>query len=134
MSMYHDEKLQIMYYSYDDVHTQLQDNERKIIMLTRKNIENGIMWRFQLKQHKKNIKQLKYNIFLNRTMSPPNLDKVKELKNKLILLKNDKTEINSRFDKLYVQYVRDMEFCYGERMTYNMMLTSINAEYNRNNR
>ena len=109
-------------YSYDHIVKQLQYYNQKIVSLTAKNAENEIMQRYELKQYKRDIKQLKYSIFLIRTSPLKNITHINELKNKLVFLKDEKENINIKFSNLYVENVRELEFCYGERRTFNMLL------------
>lgn len=110
------------FYSYTELLNQYECNEQKIELLTKSNIENQINRRWELKQNKKKMKEIKYNIFLIRISSLPNVTHINELKDKIILLKDEKYETNCKLNQIYVENVRKLEICYGERLTINMML------------
>jgi len=111
-------------YTYDELLNRYQFNEQVIESLTLNDVEIQINRRCELKQNKKNIKEIKYNIFLTRISSLPNVFYINQLKDKLFFLEEEKNRIFSKFSCLYVDNVKKLEICYGERLTINMLLRS----------
>jgi len=72
--------------------------------------------RWEHKQYKKNKRSIKYKIFKNRTSLEPSNDIINNLKASLVLLEEEERESFSRLSDSYVMHVRNMEYCYGERL------------------
>lgn len=111
-------------HTYDELLNQFQCNEQIIKSLILNDVENQINRRREMKQNKKNIKEIKYKIFLMRISSLPNVFYINQLKEKMLILEEEKNEIFNKFSCLYVDNVRKLEICYGERLTINMWLRS----------
>ena len=113
-------KLQIMnfWYTYDYCCEQIQYYEEQIVILTKIIDENKIKERYEYKNLKKKIRNLKYNIYLSRTNSKPNFSYIKELNAKLILLREKKIDICRKYSDLYVTNFRRREHCFGKRLDF----------------
>jgi len=81
------------WHSYDYCCEQIQHHEEQIVTLTKMIDANKIKERYEYKDLKKKIRNLKFTIYLSRTNSNPNLSYIKELKAKLVLLREEKMDI-----------------------------------------
>ena len=109
-------------YLLNDILVQIQYYEKLIVTLLEKKEQDGIKRRYALKEHKKNVKTVKHNIFLIKTSPTPNETYINEFKNKLLLLKEEEKIIWSKFSNLYVETVSKLENCYSKRLDFYMLL------------
>ena len=105
-------------HSYDYCCEQIQYYEEQIAALTKIIDENKIKERYEYKDLKKQIRNLKFTIYLSRTNSKPNLSYIKELNIKLVLLREKKMDICRKYSDLYVTNFRNREQCFGNRLDF----------------
>lgn len=79
--------------SYNHILNQIQYYKNMIESYTESDLKSHVDRRWKLKQNKKNVKKIKYELFLIRISTSPNKINVNELKDKLLFLKEEKEKI-----------------------------------------
>jgi len=79
--------------TYNDILKKIQYYKQMIDSYTESDEKSHIDRRWRLKQNKKNVKKIKYELFLLRTSAFPNEININELKDKLLFLKEEKEKI-----------------------------------------